>query len=219
MSARARRLARGWAGAGLATSFAAASHVAAGGQVPPLMLVLLSLALSGPVCMALAGRVLSRSSLLAGVVVSQGIFHLLFATTGPERTIVDATRHAVAAVPSDGPALVLDAGTHTPHGDTAMLFFHVVAAAATYGFLRYGEVAVTDLLQSLCLRLYRLWQILSVPFLAHWPQAVPAGPPHVLTDQSLLRPVRSYRGPPLPRCRRDLLFPASAAGRVLSPVR
>ena len=67
MSPRARRLARGWAGAAIATSAAALSHAAAGGQAPPVVLVLLSLALSGPLCMALAGRVLSRSSLLLGL--------------------------------------------------------------------------------------------------------------------------------------------------------
>lgn len=216
MNPRARRLARGWAGAAMTTSFAAASHVTAGGQVPPLMLVLLSLALSGPLCMALAGRVLSRSSLLAGVVLSQGIFHVLFTITGSVTTVVDTTHHAVAAVSADGPALVLQAQTHTDHDDTAMLSFHLAAAAATYGFMRHGEVAIVDLLQALRLRAYRLWPVLTVPFVAHRPRSAPEGRPHVLTDQSLLRPVRSYRAPPTDR-RRILLLPCSPTRRALSP--
>src|SRR5690606_7904614 len=49
---RARRLVRGWSAAAVATSAAVLSHAAADGQAPPAVLVLLSLALSGPLCMA-----------------------------------------------------------------------------------------------------------------------------------------------------------------------
>ena len=136
----------------MATAFAAASHLAAGGQVPPVLLVLLSLALSGPVCMALAGRVLSRSLLLAGVLVSQGVFHLIFTVAGSVTTVVDATHHAALSSPPVGPALVLQAQAHAVHGGTGMLVFHVLAAAATYGFLRHGEVALVGLLDALRLR-------------------------------------------------------------------
>ena len=128
----------------MATACAAASHLAAGGHVPPVLLVLLSLALSGPVCMALAGRVLSRSSLLTGVLVSQGVFHLLFSIAGSVTTVADATHHAALSSPSIGPALVLQAQAqaHAVNGGTGMLVFHVVAAAATYGFLRHGEADI-----------------------------------------------------------------------------
>ena len=196
----------------MATAFAAASHLAAGGHVPPVLLVLLSLALSGPVCMALAGRVLSRSSLLTGVLVSQGVFHLLFSIAGSVTTVADATHHAALSSPSIGPALVLQAQAqaHAVNGGTGMLVFHVVAAAATYGFLRHSEVAVVDLLDALRLRVRRLWRVLSAPVVVHRPRPVPQGRPHTLTDQSLLRPVRSYRGPPA-GCRRSLLLPAGLA--------
>ena len=189
----------------MATAFAAASHLAAGGHVPPVLLVLLSLALSGPVCMGLAGRVLSRSLLLTGVLVSQGVFHLLFTVAGSVTTVVDVTHHAAVSSPPNGPALVLQAQAHAVHGGTGMLVFHVLAAAATYGFLRHGEVAVIGLLDTLRLRVRRLWRVLSVPLVAHRPRPVPRGRPHVLTDQSLLRPVRSYRGPPAARRRKSLL--------------
>ena len=196
----------------MATAFAAASHLAAGGHVPPVLLVLLSLALSGPVCMALAGRVLSRSSLLTGVLVSQGVFHLLFSIAGSVTTVADATHHAALSSPSIGPALVLQAQAqaHAVNGGTGMLVFHVVAAAATYGFLRHGEVAVVDLLDALRLRVRRLWRVLSAPLVVQRPRPVPLGRPHTLTDQSLLRPVRSYRGPPAVR-RRSLLLPTGLA--------
>jgi hypothetical protein len=147
----------------MATAFAAASHVAAGGQVPPVLLVLLSLALSGPVCMALAGRVLSRSSLLAGVLVSQGVFHLLFTVAGSVATVADATHHAAVSSPPLGPALVLQAQDHAAHGGTGMLVFHVLGAAATYAFLRHGEVTLVGLLDALRMRVRRLWRVLCHP--------------------------------------------------------
>ena len=201
MSARTRRLARGWAGAAIATAFAAASHLAAGGEVPPALLMLLSLALSGPVCMALAGRVLSRSSLLVGVAVSQGVFHLLFTVAGPVAAVGGAPHHTVGADPLGGPLLILQPQAHGVHGDLDMLAFHLLAAAATYGFLRHGEKAVVALLDTLRLRVRQLWRVLSVPVVVHRPRPVPQGRPHTLTDQSLLRPVRSHRGPPAARRR------------------
>ncbi|MGX5359030.1 hypothetical protein [Kocuria sp. KH4] len=190
----------------MATAFAAASHVVAGGQVPPLLLVLLSLALSGPVCMALAGRVLSRSLLLAGVLVSQGVFHLIFTVAGSVTTVVDATHHAQVSTPAIGPALVLQAQAPAVHGGPGMLDFHVLAAAVTYGFLRRGEVALVGLLDALRLRVRQLWRVFSAPVVVHRPRPVSQRRPHVLTDQSLLRPVRSYRGPPA-ACRRNHLLP------------
>ena len=213
MSPRARRLARAWAGAGIATSFAAASHTVAGGHVPPVMLVLLSLALSGPLCMILAGRVLSRSCLLAAVVLSQGIFHLLFSATGAVTTVADHTHHTMAA----GPALMLEAHASTVSGGSAMLLSHLVAAAATYGLMRHGEVAAVALLDAFQLRVRALWRVVIAPFVVAWPQTVPQGRDHVLTDQSLLRPVLSYRGPPVAHRRRELLTPVFETGSVFSP--
>ncbi|MGA8790996.1 MAG: hypothetical protein WB535_18795, partial [Paenarthrobacter sp.] len=56
MTGRGVRLLRGLAAAVAATSLAAFSHVAAGGPSPDGAIVVLSLALSGLVCTALAGR-------------------------------------------------------------------------------------------------------------------------------------------------------------------
>ncbi|MFC4903248.1 hypothetical protein [Kocuria oceani] len=206
MSPRARRLARGWAGAALATSAAAVSHTVAGGQPPPPLLVLLSLALSGPLCMALAGRALSRSALALSVLLSQSLFHALFAASGTVSAPRGASHHGAAG---GGPVLVLQAGPHPEHGGSVMLTAHLLAALAGYALTRHGEVAAVVLLEALRLRVRRLWRSLSSPVVARRPRAVRPGRPHALTDQSLLRPVRSHRGPPRPR--RRLLLPAGPA--------
>ena len=72
------RLLRGVAAAVAATFIAAFSHVDAGGPPPDGTIILLSLALSGLVCTALAGRSLSLWRLSAAVVLSQALFHGLF---------------------------------------------------------------------------------------------------------------------------------------------
>ncbi|MFI7743823.1 hypothetical protein [Kocuria rhizosphaericola] len=219
MSPRARRLVRGWSGAAIATSAAVLSHGAAGGQAPPAVLVLLSLALSGPLCMALAGRVLSRSSLLLGVLLSQSVLHALFAGAGGVSTVAHATHHAAqhgsAASLGTGPALVLDVQSHAEHGGAVMLASHVLAALAAYVLMRHGEVAGVVLLEALRLRVRRWRQAQSAPVVVGRPRAVRAGRPHVLTDQALLRPVRSHRGPP--RARRRPLLPVLSPGPAALP--
>lgn len=201
MSPRARRLARGWAGAGIATGAAAASHAVAGGQAPPAAVLLLSLALSGPVCMALAGRVLSRSSLALGVLLSQSLLHGMFAASGGVSTVADGSHHAAPG----GPALVLQVQSHPEHGGAAMVVAHLLAALAGYALMRHGEVAAVTLLEALRLRVRQLWRTLAGAVVVGRPRPVRPGRPRALTDQSLLRPVRSHRGPPRPRRRRPVL--------------
>ncbi len=204
----------------MATSAAVLSHAAAGGQAPPAVLVLLSLALSGPLCMALAGRVLSRSSLLLGVLLSQSVLHTLFAASGGVSTVAHAAQHSAhhggaAGSPGAGPALVLEVQSHAEHGGAVMVVAHVLAALAAYVLMRHGEVAAVVLLEALRLRVRRLRQALTAPVVVARPRAVRAGRPHVLTDQSLLRPVRSHRGPP--RARRRPLLPVLLPGPAALP--
>lgn len=220
MGPRARRLVRGWSAAAVATSAAVLSHAAADGQAPPAVLVLLSLALSGPLCMALAGRVLSRSSLLLGVLLSQSVLHVLFAASGAAGTAVRTTgsslHHAAQHGASGaGPALVLEVQPHAGHGGTAMLVAHVLAALAAYVLMRHGEVAAVVLLEALRLRVRRRRQVRPAPVVVRRPGTVRTGRPHVLTDQALLRPVRSHRGPP--RLRRRPLLPVLLPGPATLP--
>src|SRR5699024_5402302 len=98
----AARLLRGWAGAGVATVLAAGSHTLAnlldpGGSHaghdagPAPILWILTLALAGPLCTALAGRRLSWWRLTAGVTASQLIFHWLY-SAGPGVSAASARR-------------------------------------------------------------------------------------------------------------------------------
>jgi hypothetical protein len=73
------RLLRGWAAAVVATLLAAGSHTLAGYDAGPAPVVwLLTLALAGPLCTALAGRSLSWWRLWSAVGSSQLLFHWLY---------------------------------------------------------------------------------------------------------------------------------------------
>ena len=117
MASRGSRLARGWAGAGFATAIAAASHTLAGGDAPNPLLLLLSLAVSGLVCCFLAGRVLSLGRLVAGVLLSQALFHGLFSLT---------------PLPPPKASLAMMAGMH--HGTAGMdaVIGHPAAASMSH---------------------------------------------------------------------------------------
>ena len=196
MTARKARFARGWAGAVAATFLAAASHVISGGSAPAAPLLILSLALSGLVCMALAGKVLSLWRLAIAVVASQSVFHSLYSLDpgSHDDGMAAAAGHAghaghiLASMPDPG---ALD------HTSPAMLLGHALAAIATIAVLRYGEVTAVRLLTALGLRL--------VPFLrAIQPLAVEPEAKVIPADWAV-RPLRNlgvpllamrHRGPP-----------------------
>ncbi|QOT21311.1 hypothetical protein [Paenarthrobacter sp. YJN-D] len=196
MTARTVRFARGWAGAVAATLIAAASHVLSGGNAPGAPVLILSLALSGLVCMALAGKVLSLWRLATAVLVSQTVFHGLYSfDPGAHHDVGTAaaaghaghgahTLASVAAGPSD-------------HSSPSMVVGHVLAAVATIAVLRYGEVTAVRLLAALGLRLIPFLRIIQ-------PLAVNPGP-NVIPSDWAVRPLRNlgvpllamrHRGPP-----------------------
>ena len=194
MSPRAHRLARGWAAAFVATTFAAGSHAAAGGTWPPPILVALSVCLAAPMCMVLAGAVLSRAAVACAVLVSQGIFHALFARCGHGVTMVDHTHHAV--VGTDAP-LVIGTVPADPHQGTGMMVAHVLAALATYGLLRHGEVAAERSMAAVALRVLRLLTRPAVIPVSVAPRRTSWVSPRALVDQLLLPRVHGHRGPPV----------------------
>lgn len=193
------RLLRGVAAAVAATFIAAYSHVAAGGHSPDGAIVMLSLALSGLVCTALAGRSLSLWRLGTAVVLSQTLFHGLFslgASSHAAVTTAPSTSHAghSAHVMLDHAA----SSVVTDHSSPVMWLGHAIAAVLTIAVLRHGEVVALGLIQALGLRM--------VPFLPLFqPLAVAAGAPFDPAN----RPVRAlrnlgvpllvmrHRGPPL----------------------
>lgn len=197
MASRARRLARGWGASLIATGLGAASHAAVDGTWPPVILMLLSAALAAPVCMLLAGRVLSRVSIAAAVVASQGILHWLFAQSGHGVTAVDHTHHVTSTAAAEStPQLVVTLAPDLAHHGAGMVAAHVIAAIATYALLRHGEVASVRLLDAVSLRVLALVRVPVLPVLRTVPRRIAWTSPRALTDQLLLPVVHGFRGPP-----------------------
>ena len=205
MTARGVRFVRGWAAAVAATFIAAFSHVLSGGPAPETSVLALSLALSGLVCTALAGRVLSLWRLSAAVVLSQSLFHGLF-------SLGSASSAAGAAVPAAGHAghaahtVAAASGSGLPGTGTMVMdqasplmwAGHALAALATIAVLRHGEVTAVRLITALRLRVVAFLPV----FL---PLAVESGAPVIPADWPV-RPLRNlgapllvmrHRGPPL----------------------
>lgn len=201
VTARGLRLVRGWTGAVFATSVAALSHVLAGGDVPDLRLGLASLALSGLICVFLAGRVLSLWRLATGVGVSQGLFHWLFSlgdeAASPALSPMGAghTGHGMPALTSGGEA-AMTAGMND--ASPMMWLSHAVAAVVTVAVLRHGEVVAVRLIAALRLKVTAflpLFVPLAVePGAAILPSSWPVRPLRNLGAPLL---VMRHRGPPL----------------------
>lgn len=203
MASRGIRLARGWSGAAAATLAAALSHSVAGGGIPSLSVIVLSLALSGLVCTLLAGRVLSLWRLAAAVALSQAVFHWLF-SAGTASSTMAAPRAQMGHAGHLMDTRELDAVTAMvptvmDHDSALMWLGHALAAVATIAVLRHGEVAAVRLLQALRLRLVRL-----IPLFA--PVPVESGP-QIRPDSWPVRALLSFgvpllsmrhRGPPRP---------------------
>lgn len=182
MTAPALRLVRGWIGAVVATSIAAASHVLAGGSVPEVPLLALALALSALISTALTGTGLSLWRLTSGVLASQGLFHWLFiGTAAPHHTQVPAGGHAAHSVhlePGAGEAVA----AAMDHTSALMWAGHTLAAVLTVAILRRGEVTVVRLVQAVRLRVTAF-----LPLLRPLPQ------PPAAVDRPASRPVQPLR--------------------------
>lgn len=136
----AARLMRGILCAALAVFLAGASHAVAGGIVP-VFAVLVSFPLGALVCVILAGRQLSLSRVVAGVAVSQVVFHFLFDLFAviPSSVVARAGhQHEFVSAPPLSPMM---AGATTSFGDmdTAMVTSHLVAGLVTIALVRHGE--------------------------------------------------------------------------------
>ncbi|MGD6979320.1 MULTISPECIES: hypothetical protein [Citricoccus] len=111
------RLLRGWAAAVVATLVAAGSHTLAGSSGPghdagPAPVVwILTLALAGPLCTALAGRTLSWWRLGSAVASSQLLFHWLYSQSA-------GTGRPAGPVPAD-PAGHAGHAAHAGHAGPA----------------------------------------------------------------------------------------------------
>lgn len=141
---RLPHLLRGSAAAAVATFTALLSHVAADGEMPGWLGVLVPLLLSMMVSVVLAGRRLSLLRLSLSVTVSQFLFHTLF-VLGAITPSGMALGHQHGA-PLELPAAVGDLALVAP--DAGMWLGHALAAGATTLLLYRGERATQQLLHA-----------------------------------------------------------------------
>ncbi|WP_311257574.1 hypothetical protein [Microbacterium sp. WCS2018Hpa-9] len=137
MTSRQLRLLRAATASGAATLVAAASHTTAGGAAPHPLLVVAVATLLVPLAALLIGARLSRARIALTVLVSQGLFHLVFQLLG---TPTGATALAGHEHHLDLAALGPVVATATP--DALMLVGHVIAAIITTALVCHGESSV-----------------------------------------------------------------------------
>jgi len=177
MGTRWARFARGWIVALFSTFVAALSHALAGGAVPSIVAVVLSLAFAGIICIGLAGRTLSLGRMAVSVLISQLIFHGLFSfggsggalTVSPSATVPPAASagSAGAGAHEHGPiGLLADLGSASvghsaAHDATWMWVAHAVAALITIVALRHGETAFWGLFCTVRLGIRSVFSVLA----------------------------------------------------------
>ena len=199
MTSRWARVSRGLTAAAFATFIAAFLHVAGGGGEPGIVALALSLSFSGLACIALAGHRLSLWRHAASVLVSQLIFHALFALTPSGGTLslvgaphVHGAVHVSVVAGADVPMTGM-----LPDGPT-MWLSHVGAALLTIAALRWGERAFWGLYETAKIRLGRA---VRPPFVEPVPPGLVCAveidrtPTH-LRDLGVLLGRMRHRGPP-----------------------
>jgi hypothetical protein len=154
MTSRWMRVARGTIAAVFATFIAAFSHVIAGGALPHVGAIALSLAFAIVLCVALAGRTVSLWRTVASVVFSQFVFHTVFSgmtAQSPSIQSMDAGASHQHLVTFATTALAT-----STHHSAAMWFGHAVAALLTIVAIRGGERAIIGLRTTASLVVARL---------------------------------------------------------------
>lgn len=192
----AARLVRGWLCAALATFLAGASHAVAGGSVP-LVGAALALAVSGLVCVLLAGRRLSGPRIILGVLLSQlsfhGIFEVFSAAPVPLTRSIGAHQHelAITLLPSATTALA-DSGMTLLMGTS-----HLCAGLLTVLLVRRGEGLWWSLVGILTAGLVVIARLLGSGPVPGLRRARPSTEPAAALYELLHRDTRlKLRGPP-----------------------
>lgn len=186
----------GWAAAVVSTLCAASSHFAVDPAAPDPVLLGLSLAIAGAVCVLLAGRRLGAVRTAGAVALSQLPFHALFSAGGHAAHAAASSSahhaHTVAAQTTGGPGVEQIAAV-TGHGSMRW----AAAVVVTYVLVRHAEDGWWRLVHAAVRVIFTAVQLL-VPALVpcHAPRPVPPAfllPPRTF---SLVRVIRR-RGPPL----------------------
>ncbi len=213
MGTRWARFARGWIVALFSTFVAALSHASAGGAVPSIVAIVVSLAFAGIICIGLAGRTLSLGRMAVSVLVSQLIFHGLFSFGGPGGALTVSPSSASAGAAGagaheHGPIGVLADLGAAPVGHGAghdhvvwMWVAHSVAALITIVALRHGETAFWGLFCTVRLGIRSLFQALAGVLVGATLPGIPrssATTARVFTprDRALVFSRMRHRGPP-----------------------
>ena len=193
-STRRPHVIRGLLAASVATFVALASHVWVGGTMPGMLGVVVPWILSVMVCTLLAGRRLSLVRMVASVVLSQLLFHVLF-------VLGAITPQATLGVHEHGAALVLPmtgAGALVPE-DAGMWVSHALAALVTVVLLHRGERTVHALssraaeLMAWARRVVAVRVLTPSPVVIRRRWAITRAP----LRRDPLRAVMPRRGPPL----------------------
>jgi hypothetical protein len=141
MAPRWTRFVRGWLTAGFSVVVAAFSHVAGGGAEPGTLGVVLALAFSVPLCIALTGRRASLLRLAVSVAASQLAFHLLFslgAAAGSGASSVGGHHSPLVVTAGASDVLAAPGGHHMAMAGGLMWAAHAAAALVTVVGLRWG---------------------------------------------------------------------------------
>jgi uncharacterized membrane protein len=149
MTSRTARTVRGLLTAAFAVFVAAFSHVAAGGQTPGSVGVVLALAFASLASIALAGKTLSRARLTISVLFSQLVLHVLFGVGAAGGAIVagQSSHHGgMVTLETASTAATSGSGMSAAmHG--GMWLAHAFAALITIVALQYGEKAFWGLVE------------------------------------------------------------------------
>ncbi|GAB3186698.1 hypothetical protein [Nesterenkonia suensis] len=222
----AQRLTRGCLASSAAVGSAVAAHAAAGHHAPHLLVVVLALVISLPLCTALAALRFSRLRLAGSVLSSQAVLHGLFSflpasAAAPIPGAAAPDTHAGHAAGQTAGQTAAPLSTAVPGGpaetvagapesavlgisvfggvfDLGMTLSHLAAAALTVVVLRRGELLLQAVADLLSLRPARL---LLAPrealFGARAARPVAARFVPVVDDLWVGHGPRTVRGPPV----------------------
>ncbi|GGI45657.1 hypothetical protein BCL57_001629 [Agromyces flavus] len=144
MMTRGARAARGAAIAAFATFAASLAHTVGGGTPPGPLALVLALAFSIPLAMALTGGRMALLRASAGALAAQAALHLLYALGTPSAASAPSEYPALSHAAHGAPVVHLDGAlVVVSHGHAvAMPLAHLVAAVATVGALVLFQRAV-----------------------------------------------------------------------------
>jgi hypothetical protein len=144
-----------------ATAVAASSHVLAGGDLPSPAAILLSLALSLPFCVLIAGPALTLWRTALAVFVTQAVFHLMFSgiSSAGGTSMSEHAGHDAHG----GSAVLLVAGEASVVGghSASMWFAHAIAGLVTVVAVRHAESALVSLRETAILLLGALTLVVA----------------------------------------------------------